>query len=274
MTWRVWLVISITVLALAAAFLIPPMDQPLAYHDFADDRSAFGIPNILNVASNIGFLIVGAVGLVVTLGPRARFQFSIERWPYVIFFVGVLSTAAGSAYYHLAPGNEALFWDRLPMTIAFMALVSSQIVDRISVRAGLALLFPMLVLGTASVVYWRATERAGAGNVIPYAILQGYCVLILLLMASLTPSRYTHGSSLYWVFAWYMLSKIFETFDAEVLSLGHIVSGHTLKHLVAAIAGVPVLLMLTRRTLIETDSRRVPRPADVMAPRATRPGPG
>ena len=273
MTWRIWLVVSITVLAVAAAFLIPAMDQPLAYHDFADDREVFGIPNFLNVASNIGFLIVGVVGLVVTLGSRARFQYSIERWPYVIFFVGVLCTAAGSAYYHLAPSNEALFWDRLPMTIAFMALVSSQIVDRISIRAGLVLLLPMLVLGTASVVYWRATERAGAGNVIPYGILQGYCVLILLLMTALTPSRYTRGSSIYWVFAWYMLSKILETYDSEVLSLGHIVSGHTLKHLAAAIAGVPVCLMLTRRTLIETDSRHVPRPANVMAPRATMPGP-
>jgi len=274
MTWRIWLVVCITVLAVAAAFLIPAMDQPLAYHDFADHREAFGVPNFLNVASNIGFLIVGVFGLVVTLGPRARFQYSIERWPYVIFFVGVLCTAAGSAYYHLAPDNETLFWDRLPMTIAFMALVSSQIVDRISIRAGLALLLPMLVLGTASVVYWRATERAGVGNVIPYAVLQGYCVVILLLMTALTPSRYTRGGSLYWVFAWYMLSKILETFDGDVLSMGHIVSGHTLKHLVAAIAGVPVCLMLTRRTLIEADPRHVPRPASLVAPRATRPGPG
>ena len=151
----------------------------------------------------------------VALGRRARFQFSVERWPYVIFFVGVLLTAAGSAYYHLAPDNETLFWDRLPMTIAFMALVASQIVDRINIRAGLALLVPMLLLGAASVVYWRVTERAGAGNVMPYGILQGYSMVILLLMAVLTPSRYTQGNYLYWVFGWYLLSKFLETFDAE-----------------------------------------------------------
>jgi hypothetical protein len=143
------------------------------------------------------------------------------------------------------------------MTIAFMALVCSQIVDRINLRAGLALLLPMLVLGAASVVYWRVTERAGVGNVIPYGILQGYSMLILLLMAALTPSRYTLGHYLYWVFAWYALSKVLETFDAEVLGLGHAVSGHTLKHLVAAFAGAAVCLMLTRRTLIDMDADRV-----------------
>ena len=259
-TWRIWLVICITVLAVAAAVLIPAMPQPLAYHDFADHREAFGVHNFLDVASNVAFLVVGLAGLIVALGRRAYFQFGVERWPYVIFFMGVLLTAAGSSYYHLVPDNETLFWDRLPMTIAFMALVCSQIVDRINVRAGLALLLPMLMLGAASVMYWQATERAGAGNVIPYGILQGYSVLILLLLAALTPSRYTRGNYLYWVFGWYALSKVLETFDAEVLGLGHVVSGHTLKHFVAAFAGVAVCLMLTRRTLIAMDPHRVAQP--------------
>jgi hypothetical protein len=251
MTPRIWFVVGITVLAVAAALLVPAVPQSLAYHEFADQREMFGVPNLLNVASNFAFFIVGIAGLGVTLGRQARFQFSVERWPYVVFFVGVLLTSVGSSYYHLSPDNESLFWDRLPMTIAFMALVSSQIVDRINVRAGLALLIPMLMLGAASVIYWRATERAGAGNVVPYAVLQAYSVVILLLMAVLTPSRYTHGGSLYWVFAWYVLSKLLEAFDAQVMEVVHVVSGHTLKHLAAAIAGIPVVLMLTRRTLIE-----------------------
>jgi hypothetical protein len=249
MTTRMWLVIGISALAVAAALLIPPMAQPLEYHDFADQRAAFGIHNFLDVASNGAFLIVGVIGLVVALGPRARFQFTAERWPYVIFFTGVLLTAAGSAYYHLAPDNETLFWDRVPMTVAFMALVASQVVDRINVRVGLGLLIPMLILGAASVIYWRITERAGAGNVMPYGILQGYSVVILLLMATL-PSRYTRGKDLYWVFVWYVLSKLFETFDPQILALGHVVSGHSLKHLAAAMAGVAICQMLIRRTLI------------------------
>ncbi len=274
MTLRTWLVVGFTVLALAAALLIPAMPQPVAYHDFADHRDVFGIHNFLDVASNGAFLIVGVYGLVVALGRRARFEFAIERWPYVIFFLGVTLTAAGSAYYHLAPDNETLFWDRLPMTIAFMALVCSQIVDRISVRVGLALLIPMLALGVASVIYWRVTERAGVGNVVPYGVLQGYSVVILLLMAMSSPSRYTRGRILYWVLAWYVLSKLLETFDAQVLRWSQLVSGHTLKHLAAAAAGLAVGVMLTRRTLIEKDPDRVTQPAVLVAPDGAPPSSG
>jgi hypothetical protein len=167
---------------------------------------------------------------------RARFEFPAERWPYAVFFAGVLMTAAGSAWYHLAPDNETLFWDRLPMTIAFMGLIASQVVERISVRAGLVLLGPMLLLGMASVVYWIATERAGAGNVLPYALLQGYAVVVLLMMAALLPSRYTRA-------------KLLEFFDGQVLAYSHLVSGHSLKHVAAAVAGVVVCRMLMQRTL-------------------------
>ncbi|MCC7227195.1 MAG: hypothetical protein IT507_10940 [Burkholderiaceae bacterium] len=255
LAWRIALVTLITLAAIAAALLIPPMPQPLAYHDFADAREAAGIPNFLNVTSNVGFLVVGIAGLFIALGRRACFQFTIERRPYTFFFVGVALTAAGSTYYHLNPDNETLFWDRLPMTIAFMALVSSQIVDRIDIRAGIRLLIPMLVLGVVSVMYWRATERANAGNVIPYAVLQAYSMVILLLMAAFAPSRYTRGTDLYWVFIWYALSKALETYDSEVFSsLGYSVSGHTLKHIAAAFAGGAVCVMLARRTLIDQNA--------------------
>jgi hypothetical protein len=199
-------IVAFTLVSLAAAVLLPAMPQPAAYHDFADHRSMFGIANFLDVASNLGFLLVAVVGFVVVLRPRTQFERGGERVPYVIFFAGMLLTAAGSAYYHLAPDNERLFWDRLPMTIAFMSLIAAQIGERISVRAGSALLLPMLLLGAGSVVYWLATERAGAGNVVPYGVLQAYAVVILLLIAWLHPSRYTRGNDLYWVFAGYVVA--------------------------------------------------------------------
>ena len=251
MTKRTRWIVAFTILCIAAAFLLPAVPQPLAYHRFADQRDVFGVHNFFDVVSNLAFLISGIAGLVVVFGRRAHFEFRSERWPYAVFFLGVLLTALGSGYYHLAPDNESLFWDRLPMTIAFMGLVSSQIVDRINIRAGLALLIPMLLLGSASVVYWRATERAGVGNVLPYGILQGYSVVIVLLLAMLSPSRYTRGNDLYWVFGWYVLSKLLETFDAQVLALASVVSGHTLKHVAAAMAGVTVCYMLMHRTLKE-----------------------
>ena len=138
MTKRTRWIVVFTILCIAAAFLLPAVPQSLAYHHFADQRDVFGVQNFLDVVSNLGFLISGIAGLVVVLGRRAHFEFRSERWPYTVFFLGVVLTAVGSGYYHLAPDNESLFWDRLPMTIAFMGLVSSQIVDRINIRAGLA----------------------------------------------------------------------------------------------------------------------------------------
>jgi hypothetical protein len=139
------------------------------------------------------------------------------------------------------------------MTIAFMGLLSSQIVDRVSVRAGLALLVPMLLVGMGSVVYWIVTERMGAGNVLPYGILQGYSVVVLLLMATLHRSRYTHANDVYFIFGWYVLAKVLESLDGEILALGHVVSGHSLKHVAAAAAGVVACRMLLRRTLVAPD---------------------
>ncbi|MEO8675839.1 MAG: hypothetical protein ABI569_09680 [Casimicrobiaceae bacterium] len=167
-----------------------------------------------------------------------------------MFFAAILLTAFGSSYYHLAPDNDRLFWDRLPMTIGFAGLISSQVADRISVRGGLVVLLPLMVCGVASVVYWRATERAGAGNVLPYAILQGYAMVLMLWLAIFEPSRYTRSNDLYWIFGWYALSKLLETFDEEVYSsIGNAVSGHTLKHVAASVSGFVACYMLMRRRL-------------------------
>jgi len=237
------------VLSVLAAFLLPPMPQPVAYHDFADHRTMLGIENFLDVVSNAAFVLAGLVGFAVVLRPRTVFATNVERWPYAVFFAGMVLTGLGSAYYHLVPDNERLFWDRLPMTIAFMSLVSAQVVDRIDTRKGIVLLLPMLLIGAASVLYWWATERAGAGNVMPYAVLQGYSVVILFLLARQHPSRYTRGNDIYWVFAGYVVAKLLETFDKQLYELGHVASGHSLKHLAAAVAGLLVCRMLYLRTL-------------------------
>ena len=224
------------------------MPQPLDYHDFADQRAMLGVTNFLDVASNAGFLAAGLAGLVISMRRATAFEHPAERWPYIVFFVGMMLTGAGSGYYHLAPDNERLFWDRLPMTIAFMSLIAAQITERISVRAGLALLAPMLLVGAASVVYWIITERAGNGNVIPYVLLQAFAVVALLLLALTQSSRYTRGTDIYWVFAGYIAAKVLEFFDKEILSFGQLLSGHSLKHLAAALAGFMVCRILWLRT--------------------------
>ena len=252
MSRQTWFIIAFTALSAAAAFLLPAMPQPAAYHDFADHRAMLGVANFLDVASNTGFLLAGIAGLVIVARRRTPFSVGAERLPYAVFFAGLLLSAAGSAYYHLVPDNERLFWDRLPMTVVFMSLVAAQIVDRVNIRAGLALLVPMLLVGVASVLYWRATERAGAGNVVPYGVLQAYSAVILLMLAWLRPSRFTRGSDIYWVFAAYVAAKGVEFFDVEIFSAGNLVSGHTLKHLIAAGAGFVVCRMLMLRVPVSS----------------------
>ncbi len=248
----VMVLVGVTLVVIIAAILAPRIAQPLSYHNFADRRAWLGIPNFGDVASNAGFAIAGIWGLVVLLGKPSRVQFvdSRERWPYVIVFAGMVLTAIGSAHYHLAPDNARLMWDGMPMTIVFMALVAAMIMERISVPIGLALLPILLLLGIASVVQWHISELNGASDLRFYAALQAYAVLLLLVIL-LLPPRYTRSSDLLVIVGFYVLAKITETADRQIFAFGHIVSGHTIKHLAAAAAGLWILWMLQKRRPVE-----------------------
>ena len=134
------------------------------------------------------------------------------------------------------------------MTFAFAGRVGAQIDERMSPRLGVALLPVLLVIGATSVIHWLATERAGVGNVMPYAILQAYTMAAVLLLALTLPSRYTRASDIYWVFGAYLAAKVTETLDVQIWEwTAGIVSGHSLKHFVAALSGVIVCITLLRR---------------------------
>jgi hypothetical protein len=166
----------------------------------------------------------------------------------MIFFLGIASTSAGSSWYHLAPDNARLVWDRLPMTIAFMALFAAMISERIDLRAGLRWLVPLLLVGLASVLYWHWTEQSGAGDLRPYAAVQFFPLLAIPLLLLLFPARYTRTGDIWVALAWYALAKLFEELDGPIYDLSaRIVSGHTLKHLAAAASAWTFLRMLRRR---------------------------
>src|SRR4029077_136268 len=150
---RMALIIAIVGVAVLALFLLPPIAQDSAYHNFADQRAFWGTPNFWNVMSNLPFLLVAIWGLR-TLRSQSAFQQNWERTAYCLLLTGVAFVAFGSAYYHLAPDDSALFWDRLPMTIAFMSLLASTIGERINMKAGQLLLPPLIAMGAASVLYW------------------------------------------------------------------------------------------------------------------------
>jgi len=233
----------------AATLIVPRVQQPLSYHDFADHRSWFAIPNFGDVASNVLFALAGVYGLIFLCRSAGRAQFvdARERWPYLFVFLGLLLTAFGSSYYHLAPDNARLVWDRLPMTLAFMGLVSAMLAERVNVRVGISLLPVLLLVGAGSVLWWWHTEKIGAGDLRFYAAVQVYAVLILPLLL-LLPARYTRSFDFVVIFGLYVLAKILETADRQLFSLDHrTVSGHTLKHLAAGAAGLWILRMLRRR---------------------------
>jgi len=244
----IWLFVALAVVVGVAALLIRRTPQPLSYHDFADKRSLLGIPNFGDVTSNILFLVAGLWGLVFLCrkSSRERFLEARERWAYAIVFLGLLFTAFGSAYYHLAPDNARLLWDRLPMTVVFMPLVAAIIAERVNVRLGLWLLPVLTVVGIASVLQWYLSEERGAGDLRFYAAVQLYA-LVALLVAMLLPPRYTQGPYLLVVAGLYVLAKLCEAADQQIFSLGHLISGHTLKHLAAGSAGLCILRMLQKR---------------------------
>lgn len=254
----------VTLAVVVVALLLPPIPQPQAYHNFADHRSFLGIPNFGDVISNVPFAVFGLWGLLfwlrsfrlrTTAGQDPHFLDSRERWPYLVVFLGILLTAFGSSYYHLDPSNARLVWDRLPMTIAFMSLVAAIVVERISLRAGLWLLPILVLIGMGSVLQWSISELRGAGDLRFYAVVQAYSLLFVLI-ALLLPPRYTRSSDLAIVAGFYVLAKVLELLDKPIFTLGHIVSGHTLKHLAAAAAGYWILRMLQKRRALPGVSTR------------------
>jgi hypothetical protein len=250
--------VLLTAAVVAVSCMLPRISQPLSYHQFADTRSMLEIPNFGDVVSNLPFAIVGIWGLVFLLRTRFRknaqaFLDERERWPYLFVFIGLLLTAFGSSYYHLAPDNARLLWDRLPMTITFMAMVSAVIAERISVRLGVWLLPALLLLGLATVVQWEWSEMRGTGDLRFYAAVQAYSALVILLSFAF-PRRYTRSGDFALVIGFYALAKALEFFDKPIFAALHFVSGHTLKHLAAAAAGYCILRMLQKRQPVITPS--------------------
>lgn len=246
--------LSLTVAVAIVAILMPRTPQPLSYHNFADHRAWLGIPNFGDVVSNLAFAVFGIWGLwfLLRLSPEERSERFLdlwERWPYLLVFVGLILTSAGSSYYHLAPDNNRLVWDRLPMTLVFMSLVAAMIAERISVQSALWLWPILLTVGIFSVLQWHWSEQRGHGDLRFYAAVQVYAILVLLLVLFLPP-RYTRTSDLGIVVGLYVLAKLLETFDQAIFKAGHIISGHTLKHIAAGLAGYWILRMLQKRRVV------------------------
>ena len=243
MRWGV--IFGISIAALIATTLLTPIPQPQSYHQFADQRTIFGIAHGLDVISNLAFLVSGLLGLLFV----ARFASALDsgtRWAFATLFFGLVLTSIGSAYYHLAPDNQRLVFDRLPMVIAMAGCGGAVLADRFGGKTVWAVA-PLLATGLWTVFQWRASEAAGHGDLRWYALYQGLIILAGALLLWMFPSRNRATPFFVIAVAGNVLAKLFELLDRPIYALGGVVSGHTLKHLCAGLSFLP-LVFLMRRT--------------------------
>lgn len=228
---------------LAVAIAAPAVAQSAHHHHFADQRAWGWVPFAADVLSNLPFLLWGVLGLgLLARQPRsvACVADAASRGLMTLFFAGLVVTACLSACYHWQPDNAGLALDRLGMVVAFAGLMGLAAAGQISARAGALLALAVLLLGPMSIWVWSAS-----GNVLPWAVLQFGGMLLVLCLALLKPQPGAPAIRWGWVIVIYAIAKGFEMADEAVFAAtSQLVSGHSLKHVVASFAAWPVVFAL------------------------------
>ncbi|MFN0314192.1 MAG: ceramidase domain-containing protein [Burkholderiales bacterium] len=239
--WRESLLLSglfVPLIALVTA--AEPIGQDPAYHGFADQRALFGIPNALNVLSNLPFLLVGLLGL------RTALRNTGTRPSWATHFAGTALVCFGSAYFHWEPNNATLVWDRIPMTLAFMGMFIALLSEHLERNIESVLLAPALVIGVGSVLWW-----AYSGDLRLYVWVQFGPLLAIPVLIAFFKGRYSHRHYLLYGLGFYVAAKLAEMWDRQIFEMtGQWLSGHSLKHVLAAGAPLCILLMLKRRSAL------------------------
>ncbi|VTU14620.1 hypothetical protein [Variovorax sp. RA8] len=219
---------------------------------FADERGWAGLPHAMDVLSNLPFAALGVWGLRWLhwhdrthehVQDAVPLHHAVTQPPVNLldcawmFFAGLVITAAGSAFYHLQPDALRLAADRAGMTVAFAGLIGCAVCERVSARAGWPAAWFVLAAGLLAVAVCQATD-----NVLPWALVQFGGMLLVLALALVRPAQGAIGLRLGWVIFFYALAKLFELADHAVYeATHHLLAGHSLKHVTAALAALPVL---------------------------------
>ncbi len=235
-----YVLVGLSMAAFLAMLISGPIKQDTHYHFFADNRLMYDVPNFWNVVSNFPFIIIGMIGVTYVTKSRPNNAFKELSLGCYVFFIGIFFTGIGSAYYHWNPTNQTLIWDRLPMTISFMAFFSVLIGDTISLKAGKQILWPLILLGFMSIIYWTAL-----GDLRLYILVQ-FLPVILTPIILLLYKSYSNSAKYFWMMIlFYAFAKIFESFDHQTFyNCG--MSGHSIKHVFAALAPVSLILALRK----------------------------
>ncbi len=218
-------------------YRLPVIAQDPSYHNFSDQKILFGITNFYNVVSNIPFIIIGLIGLYSLYIKQSLRILEDIKYQYALLFIGLCLLGPASGYYHLNPNNSGLFLDRLVMSVTILSLFSIIIAEQISSKLSRYFFIPLIITGISCVSYWYQTELSEAGDLRLYIAVQFIPIILSLVILLIYPCRFNRHDGYWWMFVIYLIAKLCEFFDTEIYQLSQFwISGHTLKHLLAALA--------------------------------------
>ena len=229
---------------LAALAWWGPIPQLAGYHQFADHSTWGAIPHAADVLSNALFLLPCFAGMRLVLRHSPQ---EVGRKGYMLFFASLGLTALGSGWYHLEPDNASLVWDRLPIALACAGILDAVIAEQCGARDAQRLRPILWAWAPLSVLWWYWSELNGIGDLRPYLFLQGLPLVMTPLLLTLFPSSRRYRIGLGGAILAYVIAKGFELADHPILEMTGWVSGHTLKHVFAAAAGMAVVWMLQQK---------------------------
>lgn len=242
------LLVFVAFVFLITFIFIPRISQWESYHHFSDQRTVYSIPNFCNVISNVLFCFVSILGFHALYRQRKRnCLLPRETIVFAVLFLGIFLTGLGSCYYHWAPNNHTLVWDRIPITLVFMSLLALTIMEKVNSTIGFWLLVPLIIFGIFSVEYWHWTEDLGHGDLRLYALVQFCSMFVIAAILYLFPTPYPPLKSYLWMMFFYALAKLCEHLDALIYMTTGWISGHTLKHIFAAISTYWIVVMLKQK---------------------------
>ncbi len=245
MTKKDFIVPSLGLLCIIGLLVYGPISQAQSYHNFADQREALGIPNFLNVITNLPFAIIALMGFKIAKKTNEK------RLKYIsnLIFAGFLLVAIGSGYYHWRPSNDTLIYDRIPIAIIVMSFFAFIIYDCVNPRTGYNALIILNILGITSVVYWAVTQNMGNGDLRWYGMGQFFPIIAIPLMLILYKSSFNYSKDIILIFLFFLLARVCETFDQKIYyMLGETISGHSLKHLFMAVSCYIIVVLIGRRS--------------------------
>jgi hypothetical protein len=240
---------TIVIVLLIVLFIVAPIPQDLAYHQYADQRTLLGVPHFSNIVSNALFPLIGCAGIWLLFRKRLRIVIAIGP-VYYVFFTALVFLGGSSIYYHLDPSNSSLVWDRVGLALIFSSYFTIIVGEYVSARLAKLMLIPLLLVSLFSVWYWNHTESIGSGDLRLYGIVQFLPITIIPWILLTYKARFSHAY-LYWmIIGLYILAKIFEISDVFIWQYDYGFGGHAIKHVISSVGvGVFLYLLLKRRPL-------------------------